>query len=166
MDLYLVRHAIAEERDPERWPNDAERPLTREGEQRFRAVARGLRRIVPRVDLVLSSPYTRAWQTAKMLEALAGWPAAQECPALMAGQSPATMLEALEPYAASGSVALVGHEPDLSALAAHLIGAAADEARIQMKKGGVAALRFEGDVQTARATLRWLLPPSIMRSLK
>ena len=68
MDLYLVRHAVAYKRDYERWPNDADRPLTPEGEEDFRAVARSLGRIVPEVEVLLSSPYVRAWRTAEILD--------------------------------------------------------------------------------------------------
>jgi phosphohistidine phosphatase len=60
MDLYLVRHAIAGDADPSRWPNDSDRPLTPAGEKRFRRAARGLGRIVPKVDVVLSSTFARA----------------------------------------------------------------------------------------------------------
>jgi hypothetical protein len=53
VDLYLVRHARAFQKDPDRWPHDSRRPLTPEGEEEFRLAARGLARIVPRVDVIL-----------------------------------------------------------------------------------------------------------------
>jgi phosphohistidine phosphatase len=61
VDVYLVRHAVAERRNTARWPDDTTRPLTANGAKRFARAARGLRRIVPTVDLALSSPYARAW---------------------------------------------------------------------------------------------------------
>ncbi len=75
MDLYLVRHGIAYDPDPAQWPDDKDRPLTPEGEKRFRQVARGLRELVPSVSVVLSSPWARAWRTAELLEKEAHWPA-------------------------------------------------------------------------------------------
>ena len=75
MYLYLVRHAIAHGRDPECWPDDSRRPLTPEGEEDFRGAARGLGRVVPEVDMLLSSSYERAWRTAEILAEQAGWPA-------------------------------------------------------------------------------------------
>ena len=69
-----MRHAIAFERDASRWPDDRDRPLTPEGEEKFRRAARGLRRVAGRVDLVLSSPIVRAWRTAEILAEEAGWP--------------------------------------------------------------------------------------------
>jgi phosphohistidine phosphatase SixA len=56
MDVYLVRHAIADHRNPARWPGDARRPLTTKGAVRFRSAASGLHRLVAAVDVVLASP--------------------------------------------------------------------------------------------------------------
>ncbi|MDQ4042861.1 MAG: histidine phosphatase family protein, partial [Actinomycetota bacterium] len=78
MDLYVVRHAVAQKRDENIWPDDSERPLTVEGEEKFRRAARGLLRLVPEVEVVLSSPFTRTWGTAEILEQ-AGWPAPVPC---------------------------------------------------------------------------------------
>jgi hypothetical protein len=61
MDVYLVRHAIADHRNPARWPDDARRPLTTKGAVRFRSAASGLHRLIATVDVVLASPYIRAW---------------------------------------------------------------------------------------------------------
>src|SRR3954468_17149609 len=93
MDVYLVRHAIAATRDSAQWPDDSERPLTSEGEARFRKAARGLRRVAARVDVVLASPYVRAWQTAEILERAAGWPAPERAPELEAMRSTADAVE-------------------------------------------------------------------------
>ena len=74
MELYLVRHAVAEARDAEQWPDDGLRPLTADGEAKFRKAARGLHRLAPTVDAVVASPFTRAWRTAELLQEEAGWP--------------------------------------------------------------------------------------------
>ena len=74
MDLYLVRHAIAEDRDHARWPDDADRPLSAKGIERFEREARGLATLVPDVDILLASPFSRAWHTAEILTKEAGWP--------------------------------------------------------------------------------------------
>ena len=68
MDLYVVRHAVAHKRDKARWPDDAKRPLTPKGEERFRRAAAGILRLAPKVELVLSSHLARAWRTAELLE--------------------------------------------------------------------------------------------------
>src|SRR5205085_8809867 len=67
MDLYLVRHAVAHDRSSARWPNDADRPLTPEGEEEFLAAARGLKRLARVPDLVLRSYFARAWRKAQLL---------------------------------------------------------------------------------------------------
>ena len=119
LDLYLVRHAFASHADPARWPDDADRPLTEDGVAAFRKVARGLRLIVPSVDLMLSSAFARAWQTAQLLHDVAGWPPPQECTVLEAGRPASAALDVLQDCKVR-SLALVGHEPHLSTLASLL----------------------------------------------
>ncbi|HSD65172.1 MAG TPA: histidine phosphatase family protein, partial [Vicinamibacteria bacterium] len=63
MQLLIIRHAIAAERGTPGIP-DEERPLTPEGETKFREVAKGLARLVARPDALLTSPLLRARQTA------------------------------------------------------------------------------------------------------
>ena len=114
MDLYLVRHAAAFGRDPNRWPDDSRRPLTPEGEEEFRLAARGLARIAPRTDAVLSSPYQRAWQTAEILSELDSWPEPEPSPVLEPTIPPEKATLTLEDYADAKSVAVVGRSPRAS----------------------------------------------------
>jgi phosphohistidine phosphatase len=165
MDVYLVRHAIAEQRDPGRWPDDAQRPLTPEGDERFRAAARGLRRLVPRVALVLASPYARAWRTAELLTEEAGWPAPERCAALEADRPAAEAVDALQDRTGQGSIAVVGHEPQVSSLAALLLTGRGEGLRLELKKGGVVRLAFDADPAPGTAVLRWSLAPRILRLL-
>src|ERR1041385_6701234 len=106
MDLYLVRHGVAFDADAAQWPDDSQRPLTPEGQKRFSSAARGLKELVPAVDVVLSSPWVRAWTTAELLQKDPGWPAPVACEAL-AEHEPAEILQALQPYIGSSAVALV-----------------------------------------------------------
>jgi phosphohistidine phosphatase len=165
VDLYLVRHAVAFSRDPTRWPDDGERPLTPEGEARFRKAARGVRRIVTSVDVVLSSPLLRAWRTAELLEEEAGWPAPKPEPVLEAGRSPAEGIEVIEPHLDVASLALVGHEPYLSELASILLTGSPTSLTMAMKKGGVGHLRLEDGLRRGTASLRWLVTPKALRAL-
>lgn len=164
MDLYLIRHAVAHKRDAERWPDDAERPLTPEGEEEFRVVAQELGRLVPRVDALLSSPYARAWRTAEMLSEVAGWPDPKAAPAMEPDIPPQDVAEALEGYAGTsgtGSVAVVGHRPGLHELASYLLtGGTGTDLRI--KKGGALCLSFEGAPQPGAGALRWLVAPGLL----
>src|SRR4051794_22564527 len=161
--VYLVRHAFAAHADAARWPDDSKRPLTDDGIRRFRAAARGLRRLVPDVDLMLSSGYARAWQTAELLHEVAAWPKPEECRALEAERSASAALDVLREHA-EGSVALVGHEPYLSALTSILC-VGDGSLRLELKKGAVALLHLEGEARPRGAYLQWVLSPKILRAL-
>jgi phosphohistidine phosphatase len=165
MLLYLVRHAIAGGSDPTKWPDDRDRPLTPDGEKKFRQAAEGLAALVPSVDVVLSSPLVRAWQTALILQKSAGWPEPRKAEALAAA-SPADVVDALQPHANATSVALVGHEPSLSELASYLLTGDPDTVEITLRKGGVICLETEDGAPRARgAHLEWLARPRILRSI-
>jgi phosphohistidine phosphatase len=164
LDVFLVRHAYAAHADPERWPDDSLRPVTEEGAARFREAALGLRRLEPDVDVMLSSGYVRAWQTAELLQAVAGWPAPEDCPALEAGRPPSAAIDVLRGRT-ERSVALVGHEPHLSELASLLSTGSEDGLRMELKKGGAVALSFASAVEPGAAVLHWTVPPKILRRL-
>ena len=166
MQLYLVRHAIAFDRDPVQWPDDRDRPLTPDGKKRFRQAARGLDEIVQPPDLVLSSRFARAWATAEMLVKEADWPEPDVCESLESGHTPADVLHALVPRTGVDSVALVGHEPGLTELAAFLLLGAESAVPFLLKKGGVLGITFPGGSPVAGAgRLEWLLTPRVLRRL-
>lgn len=165
MELYLVRHAIAEERDETRWPDDRGRPLTPTGEARYRQSARGVRALGARVARTYSSPLVRAWRTAEILAEEAGWARPVECAALEPMNSPEATLSKLPPDWAAGPVAFVGHEPHLHLLAAYLLSGDADGLYVEFKKGSIACLELNDADPTGRATLRWLLTPKALRGL-
>jgi phosphohistidine phosphatase len=160
--LYVLRHAAAETRDAERWPDDAERPLSANGEKRFVRVARGLARAGISVEHVLSSPHRRAWATAALLETHAGWPAPTPCPPL-AGVSIVGVAAALQATEPAATVALVGHEPLLSELASWLV-AGTTVARLDWRTGGIARFAVE-HWEAGGATLEWFVPPRLLRRL-
>ena len=120
MDLYVVRHAVAHKRDEDRWPDDAKRPLTPEGEERFRRAAGGIVRFVPEIGLVLSSPFVRAWRTAEILEQT-GWSAPVRCEELEPDYPPHKVLGVLARHEDLDSVAIVGHRPGLHELISYLL---------------------------------------------
>ena len=164
MDLYLVRHAIAEPHDSARWPDDSERPLTAAGIERFRAAARGLRRLGVEVDTVLASPYVRAWHTAELLMKEAGWPAPEESRALEPSTPRSECLDALRDRQES-TLALVGHQPLLSELASLLLAGDGRLLRLELKKGAAMCFRFDGGPEAGSASLRWSVSPKLLGSL-
>jgi len=161
--VYLIRHAVAFERDRRRWPDDRLRPLTAAGIEKFRKAAPGLAWLAGEVDCVLTSPLVRARQTAEILASAADWPTATEEPRLAPGQSVAQVLALIRARRAS-AIALVGHEPDLSRLAAVSLDAGA-RAVIALKKGGAACLEFDRVVRAGSAQLLWLVTPKLLRAL-
>jgi phosphohistidine phosphatase len=167
MELYVVRHAVAHKRDEDLWPDDAKRPLTPEGEERFRRAAGGILRLVPEVGLVLSSPYVRAWQTAEILEQT-GWPAPARCEELEPDCPSHKVLSALARRENLDSVAIVGHRPGLHELISYLLtGDMIGEecgARVQIKKGGAARLSFDGTLEPGSGSLEWVLTPKALRA--
>jgi phosphohistidine phosphatase len=137
--LWLLRHAEAE---PHGTRHDAERRLTERGERQARAAGIALSRIGVKFDAILFSPKVRARQTAEL--AAEAWSPQQrkrlrEHPPLAGGFGSQQALEALEGIGADGCLLLVGHEPDLSGVAGDLTGG-----RLDLKKGGLAAVRLEG----------------------
>jgi len=166
VDLYLVRHAIAFDRDASQWPDDRERPLTEEGARRFRRVARRLRGVVPEVGACLSSPLARAWQTAATLQEVSGWPAPEPFAELEPGRSASAVIRALKAREPAGSIALVGHEPGLHELASCLLLRSETSVVFELKKGGIARLVFEGPPKAGGARLRWLFTPGAVLGLK
>ncbi len=162
-ELYLIRHGLAEERG-EAWPDDAKRPLTEEGMSRLRKQARGLARLGVTVDIVLTSPLVRARQTAEIIAAgLDPRPHLATIDSLAPDGSFAALAADLEKHARKARIALVGHEPDIGALAGRLIGA---KQPIEFKKGAVCRIDVEALPPAGPGALRWLLTPRIMRSIR
>jgi phosphohistidine phosphatase len=157
VDLYLVRHAEAFPKDPDRWRHDGKRPLTPEGVEEFRLAARGFARIVPRADVILSSPARRAWHTAEILSELDSWPAPKPLEVVAASRrraSPQKATLALQSYAEAKYVAVVGHRPRLQELAAYLLTGEEDGLEIKIRKGSVMCICFDGAPTPGTGKLR------------
>ena len=121
-ELYLIRHGVAEERG-EAWPDDTLRPLTEHGAAEMKQAMSGLARLGVALDVMLSSPLVRARQTADIVAAaLQAKPAIVVVKSLSPGGPQQAVLAELARQARRDHVALVGHEPGLGALAAHLAG--------------------------------------------
>jgi len=159
--LLIVRHAIAVARDTPGLP-DTERPLTEEGEAKFREAARGLARLVDSPDALLTSPWLRAAQTARI--AGEAWGKIQPMETeVLAGGSFEEQAAVLDGYPESATVAVVGHEPYVSALLARLLGSKQED-RLTFKKGGAALVEVPGRLADG-GQLLWFLPPKVLRKL-
>jgi len=161
MRLVIIRHAVAVPRGAPDMPDD-ERPLTSQGRKRFRAAARGLAAALGRPEALLTSPLPRARQTAQIAAKAWGKLKPIDTPALAGGTFEDLAL-ALAPYGEKDTVALVGHEPDLSELLARLLGTPHAE-RLAFRKGAAALVEVKGPLQEG-GSLVWYLPPRILRAL-
>ncbi|HLJ12277.1 MAG TPA: histidine phosphatase family protein [Planctomycetaceae bacterium] len=157
MHIWLVRHAIAAERDEFDGP-DAERPLTDKGRKRFRKFCDRLADQTRLPASVISSPLLRAAETAEIFAKSAGLKKSDIVftELLAPGAQARPLLRLLRDQPAS-SVALVGHEPDMSRCLTDLIGGG----KFDFGKGHIAALEFDGVLSVGKGRLCWFLGPKI-----
>jgi phosphohistidine phosphatase len=165
MQLLFVRHAIAEEREDfaRTGKDDRLRPLTDEGRKKMKQVARGLKAQVPRIDLLATSPLTRAAQTAAILDSVYGGLDEVEIEELSPEAAPVDFLRWLRKQKAE-RLAVVGHEPSISLVLSWLL--TGNERRIfSFRKGGACLIEFAGEVGAGTATLLWAMTPAQLRGL-
>lgn len=156
MHLYLMRHGIAVERDEWAGPDEA-RPLTSAGRKKTKAIARALKKNHGvAVDAVLTSPLTRARETAEIVGEVLTSPV-QQCDPLGEGSELGEVAAELKRGGASERLMLVGHEPDFGYLLATLLGER--EAR-PFKKAGVAYLT--GQFKKGGMVMQWQMTPKQM----
>ena len=165
MKLLLLRHAIAEESEDfaRTGKDDRLRPLTDEGRKKMKQGARGLRKILPEIDLLATSPLTRAAQTAAIVDSVYGGLSEVEIEELSPEATPADFLRWLRKQKAETLVA-VGHEPSISLILSWLL--TGSERRIfAFRKGGACLLDFPDEVGAGTATLLWAMTPAHLREL-
>lgn len=159
MRLLVVRHGDAG--DAEDFARGGQpdylRPLTERGRRRMGFAARGLLTEVPRIDLLATSPYTRAAQTAEVLSKVYGDVPAQQIAQLESGAALESMLVWLGQQTTHDCIALVGHAPDLAELVTCLIGQSAPSPAVKIKKGGACLLSIAGAPAPGAGVLRWLM---------
>ena len=162
MNLYLMRHAIAAE--PDEHTEDSQRPLTEKGHKKLSKIARNLEKLELKFDVILTSPYLRARQTANVV-----------ADALDIKHKHVVKSENLTPLGFADKLVeeiklldeistrkpvenllLVGHEPFLSQLVGMLVAGDASLS-IDMKKAGLCKLSIEQLTYGRCATLEWLL---------
>ncbi len=162
-ELYVIRHAVAEERG-DAWPDDTKRPLSEDGIARMRKAARGLSRIGLALDVVLTSSLVRAKQTAELVAAaLNPKPPISVVDSLAPGGTYLEIVADLEKHARRKRIALVGHEPGIGEFAARLIGS---RHSIEFRKGAVCRIDLDAIPPSSPGDLRWLLTPKILRSIR
>ena len=167
MNIFILRHGIAVERDEWNSKNDAERPLTAEGKKQLRKTCRALGKMELDFNLIISSPFMRAKQTAEIvadkLKLKKMLKFSDELQPSGSVKNLFRQLDDLKP--APENILLVGHEPYLSELISLLI-SGVETVAIDFKKGGLCKLEVE-KLRTGKcAALAWLLTPKQMKWMR
>ena len=162
MILYIVRHGIAVDREDPKAPPEAERPLTAKGVQKTRSAALGLRATGAKPDVLITSPYVRAAQTAEIFSEALGLAVEKirTTDTLRPSASPIDFLKEIQRLKVK-EVICFGHAPHLDSLISHLAGA--QQTFTELKKAGVVS--FEHNATQGRWRLNWLLTPKLLRDL-
>lgn len=155
-----MRHAIAVPRGTPGYDEDSERPLTDVGKKKLAVVCAGLSYLKPDWELILTSPYVRAKQTAETVaEYFEISHLIQEVPILAPDHTTKQLVTVLKDLPSVKSVLLVGHEPSLSQhLSCFMFGT--PRGRFQFKKAGVACLEFSSPPEEGEGTLLWMMAPA------
>ena len=163
MDCLFIRHGIALE--PEQWEGaESQRPLTAKGKRRVRQAASGLALIDVAPTHMLSSPFTRAKETALIIRRLlCRTVPIQYLDELAVGSTPELLLERLRTFASHSVIVCVGHEPLLGEITSLLLCGHRTQS-FPMKKSAAALIAL-ASVHPGLGQLRWWMEPAQLRLL-
>jgi phosphohistidine phosphatase len=162
MQLYIVRHGIAIDREAPKCPPDPERYLTEEGIEKTKQVAKGIAALGISPDLMLSSPYVRAMQTAEIFAHALDYskPKIRRTDLLLPGGESLLLYKELSKDKQSSTIFCFGHAPHLDDFIATGLGS--KHRLTQLKKAGVALLELKR-ISPPSGQLVWLAPPKLLR---
>ena len=166
MKIYLIRHSNAVDPGTPGYEDDSARPLTEKGHEKMRRIASALKTLGVVPDLIVSSPYLRARETAEILAKELKYRSELAFSDALAPMGDADRIigEINEKYSVDELV-LVGHEPCFSVLVGTLI-AAAPGIEMDLKKGGACCLSADNLKVERKAVLEWLLTPKLLTRLE
>ncbi|MDO8735101.1 MAG: phosphohistidine phosphatase SixA [Elusimicrobiota bacterium] len=161
--LYLVRHAIAVSHGTAGYQDD-DRPLTEEGIEKMTAAAKGIFELIPQIDVIITSPLKRAYDTAKIIAKETNYKQELDTTkTLLPGCTAKNLINYLVKYKDKENLMVVGHEPDFGMIAASLIGDGS--AVIELKKGALCKIELDSIPTKQPGRLVLLLQPKILRML-
>jgi phosphohistidine phosphatase len=162
MQLFIVRHGLAIDREDPKCPPDPERYLTEEGVKKTEAVAKGVMAFGVTADLFLSSPYVRAVQTAEIFAEVLKYPKQKirHSNLLLPGAEPSLFFRELARDKKSSAVFCFGHAPHLDELIATAIGS--KHHVTSLKKAGAALIELRR-LSPPSGQLVWLATPKLLR---
>lgn len=167
MYLFVIRHAVAEEREAFAKKNseDSLRPLTIKGKKKLLKVIESLGSELKTIELIVTSPYTRSKETAQILSKKLGGKKIVESVELAPSAPPNAIVKWLKVHANNyKNVAIIGHEPHLSSFVSYLLSGQMKDSFIEIKKSSVVLLEVGGfeDLIAAHAKLIWAIPAKIL----
>ena len=160
MELYFIRHGIAQEATSE--IKDEQRSLTEQGRKKTRKVAQRLKDFDLSFRLIATSPLVRAQQTADILFSTGLSSQLEQCSYLAPGGKIEDWVEKWlnnQDYLPSTRLALVGHQPCLSNWAEILIWGEAKNSLILKKAGNIGIEIPSTAPIMGRCQMIWLTPP-------
>ena len=162
MQLYIVRHGIAIDREDPKCPPDPERYLTQEGVEKTKQVAKGMAALGITGDLFLTSPYVRAAQTAEIFASALDYAKQKirQTDLLLPGAEPSLLFRDLAKDKQASSVFLFGHAPQLDDVIATALGS--KKHITTLKKAGVALVELKR-ISPPIGVLVWLAIPKLLR---
>ena len=162
MELYVVRHGIAIDREDPKCPPDPERYLTEEGIEKTKRVAAAVAALGASPDLLLSSPYVRAMQTAEIFASALDYSKQKirRTDLLLPGAEPSLFFRELAKDKQTSTLFVFGHAPQLDDIIAAALGS--KHHITSLKKAGVALIELKR-ISPPNGQLVWLAPPKVLR---
>jgi phosphohistidine phosphatase len=162
MQLYIVRHGIAIDREDPQSPPEAERYLTEEGIEKTKEVAKSIAALDINAELLVSSPYVRAMQTAEIFASALDYAKQKigKSEALLPGAEPSAFFRELARRREVSTVFCFGHAPHVDELVAAAVGV--KHPITEMKKAGVAQVELKR-ISPPSGQLVWLVTPKLVR---
>jgi phosphohistidine phosphatase len=161
MLIYIVRHAWAFNHGDPRWPDDSQRPLEEDGAERFGRMVDALAPCGFEPHVIATSPYVRCRQTADIIAAkLPTSPKVHELDALQPGSDFDALVRWSHKFVRNERLCWVGHAPDVSILAAELLGDIS--ANVRFAKGAIASIRVREEIEAGAGELQWLVTAKVL----
>lgn len=160
--LYVMRHAIAEEREvfAKTGKSDDDRPLTKEGIKKLQKVAKKLAGLDLKVETIVQSPLTRSQQTAEILAPYLDTSRIETLASLRPGSSFPPLVRDLNSFKKK-NLLIIGHEDHLSQFTMYLLTGHQHAPFMQFKKSGLASLAYEDEIHAKKMQLEWMLTPKV-----
>jgi phosphohistidine phosphatase len=160
-ELYLIRHGLAGEHGT--YKNDGDRPLTPEGIRKTQQIAKRLVELDVQFEMILTSPYARAFQTAEILQSTGLSQQLETSANLLPEGDFEDWFSWFEGWQSVGqkALAIVGHEPNLGQWAEFLLWGEVRN-RLKLKKAGIIGINVPLDDPISNSELFLLVPPKVL----